>query len=229
MSSDDYPTWARRANIEGRVRVELQIDRQGMVADCKVVGSSGNAMFDLSTCITFKAKALFTPATTAEIRTLVTVMNWRLSGAEPFNPFDTLGLFPMRMSATWKLGAPMTAEIAMMKCSTAPATKICEFPPPPEMYRPDLPAKAKLTATLLDDNRLAGITLEAAQNQKGEVLDRITSRWGVPCYRDPQADITGWIAGHGYIVTRPGVISIGTRDFDSITTSVAAACPPLVG
>ncbi len=50
FSEDYYPPDAKRIGAEGLVRVELQLDAEGVPKDCVVVLSSDNASLDRKTC-----------------------------------------------------------------------------------------------------------------------------------------------------------------------------------
>ena len=65
ITADDYPSTAQRAGAAGRTGVALTITAHGLVSDCSIMGSSGNADLDNATCRIMRARARFTPATDA--------------------------------------------------------------------------------------------------------------------------------------------------------------------
>lgn len=62
FSDDDYPAEAIRMRQEGQTRVRLTVSPQGRVTMCAVVGDSGSAYLDSSTCRILRARARFRPA-----------------------------------------------------------------------------------------------------------------------------------------------------------------------
>lgn len=66
FSDDDYPAAALRAEEEGVVGYRMEIDREGRVARCDIVSSSGSASLDSTTCRLIQARARFRPARTAK-------------------------------------------------------------------------------------------------------------------------------------------------------------------
>lgn len=58
----DYPKDLRDAGVEGRARLRLRIDRDGKIADCVVIESSGNAALDVASCDFVRSGGSFTPA-----------------------------------------------------------------------------------------------------------------------------------------------------------------------
>lgn len=70
ITPEDYPAEALRANAEGRVRVDLAVDRSGAVTGCTVVESSGSAALDAATCALMRTRAHFTSARDAGGRPL---------------------------------------------------------------------------------------------------------------------------------------------------------------
>ena len=62
VTSRDYPSVAFSRNQTGRVRTLLKIDARGMVADCKVIESSGAPLLDKRTCDIFRQRIGFKPA-----------------------------------------------------------------------------------------------------------------------------------------------------------------------
>lgn len=62
FSSDDYPAAAVRAGEEGAVGFRLDIGRDGRIAACTVIASSGSAVLDSTTCRLIEMRARFEPA-----------------------------------------------------------------------------------------------------------------------------------------------------------------------
>lgn len=75
ITADDYPVAALRAEAEGRVRVRLQISRQGRVTGCTVIASSGYSVLDAVTCRLFTERSRFAPARNARGRTVADTVN----------------------------------------------------------------------------------------------------------------------------------------------------------
>lgn len=65
FSADMYPAQALRSHQAGAVKVALLVDETGKVADCSVVETSGAAVLDAQSCVVFRDKAKFAPATGA--------------------------------------------------------------------------------------------------------------------------------------------------------------------
>lgn len=78
----DYPVQALREGIEGRVRVSLEVDPRGRVADCTILESSGSNVLDERTCLLLSRKARFDPPTDGEARLITgnyaTAVRWTL-------------------------------------------------------------------------------------------------------------------------------------------------------
>ncbi len=62
ITMDDYPLFALRAGLEGKVVAELQVTREGTVSQCFVLLSSGNSVLDKITCDLIKDRFRYTPA-----------------------------------------------------------------------------------------------------------------------------------------------------------------------
>ena len=60
--STDYPPDARRARIEGTVRVRYVVGTDGRVGDCRVTRSSGHAELDATTCRLIEQRFRYRPA-----------------------------------------------------------------------------------------------------------------------------------------------------------------------
>lgn len=58
----DYPAAALRADEQGRVGFQVEIDAKGAVTGCTIVSTSGSAVLDAATCDAVRANARFAPA-----------------------------------------------------------------------------------------------------------------------------------------------------------------------
>lgn len=80
---NSYPAEAKRNGEQGRVSVELIIDKSGVPKACKLVSSSGSAALDATTCDLALANARFIPAKDARGRPIessfvVPAVRWEL-------------------------------------------------------------------------------------------------------------------------------------------------------
>jgi TonB family protein len=82
FSSDDYPAEAIRNREEGIVDFRITVGVDGRVAGCTVVGSSGSALLDSTTCRILGERARFTPARNAAGKAVEDIhtgrINWQL-------------------------------------------------------------------------------------------------------------------------------------------------------
>ncbi|QYU68703.1 energy transducer TonB [Leptolyngbya sp. 15MV] len=62
VSSDDYPAWALRSDVEGVVRFTLTVDTEGRITGCDVTGSSGVPDLDKLACDKVTERGAFIPA-----------------------------------------------------------------------------------------------------------------------------------------------------------------------
>jgi len=62
FDQNSYPKEAIRAGAQGRVVVDIVIDERGVLSQCSVFVSAGNAALDQATCDLAMKKARFTPA-----------------------------------------------------------------------------------------------------------------------------------------------------------------------
>jgi TonB family protein len=74
ISDADYPASAIRAGAQGTTRVRLQVGPDGRVTGCSVVGTSGNAALDSTTCSVMQRRFRFSPVAGTVEQTMV----WRL-------------------------------------------------------------------------------------------------------------------------------------------------------
>lgn len=86
----DYPRAAKRAGIEGTVRVVYTVGTDGRARDCRVTGSSGSEELDSTTCELVERRFRYRPARDAEGRPVPErvgkVYTWYLPFRRP--PFD---------------------------------------------------------------------------------------------------------------------------------------------
>ena len=66
FNNEDYPIAARKAGIQGRVVMVLDVGKDGLVKACRVVESAGNADLDAVSCQSVMKHAGFTPAKDAQ-------------------------------------------------------------------------------------------------------------------------------------------------------------------
>lgn len=57
VAADDYPTYALRYSIEGRVRMLVGVNNQGQIVTCRPLESSGTPQLDNDTCALFLRRA----------------------------------------------------------------------------------------------------------------------------------------------------------------------------
>jgi TonB family protein len=62
VTTDDYPSWALRYEVDGVVRFSLDVDSEGRVTGCEIVGSSGVPELDEIACAKMSERASFRPA-----------------------------------------------------------------------------------------------------------------------------------------------------------------------
>lgn len=62
ISDADYPAAALRARAQGTVTVQYRVSAEGVVHGCAVVGSSGDATLDSTTCSLIERRFRFSPA-----------------------------------------------------------------------------------------------------------------------------------------------------------------------
>ncbi|MES2444146.1 MAG: energy transducer TonB [Pseudomonadota bacterium] len=90
VTNDDYPSSALRREEQGTVAVRLTISAKGLVSDCAVVGSSGSAILDMTTCSLLSQRAQFDPALDADGRptedSAVKRWRWEIPGDGPPPP-----------------------------------------------------------------------------------------------------------------------------------------------
>jgi TonB family protein len=61
ITSRDYPAAAIRSDLEGLVRVRLDVSRRGRVTGCTILQTSGSRILDSTTCRLLRERARFTP------------------------------------------------------------------------------------------------------------------------------------------------------------------------
>lgn len=130
--SDRYPADAKRAGQQGRVTVEIAIDKAGAPTACKVVTSSGFSSLDTATCDLAMANAKFAPATDKDGRpvesTYVTPgVRWVL-GTRP----------PITLDGPWRIVATLQID----QEGKISSCKEQRFGPAPGGEQPCVSAKA---------------------------------------------------------------------------------------
>ena len=90
FSEADYPAAAIRDGHEGATTFRLDVGRDGRVAACRIIGSSGSAILDVTTCQLLAARARFSPALGSDGKptedSVVGRIVWRLPEPEPEPP-----------------------------------------------------------------------------------------------------------------------------------------------
>ena len=86
FSADDYPAAALSAEQEGIVLFRIAVDRDGRVAGCDIVSSSGSFGLDSTTCRIIRARAKFRPARTAKGKKTADVVYGRIWWRIPEEP-----------------------------------------------------------------------------------------------------------------------------------------------
>ena len=124
---DSYPAEAKRKGQQGRVSVQLTIDKTGVPTGCTVVASSGSPSLDKATCDLATANAKYTPALDAkgqptEATVALPGVRWELSDDRP-----------KKLEGPWRVGATLKIDQAgiVVSCTEqrsgpAPAdTQLC--------------------------------------------------------------------------------------------------------
>lgn len=103
---DSYPAEAKRNGQQGRVSVQLTIDKAGAPTTCAVVTSSGSPSLDKATCDLAMANAKYTPALDAKglpVASTVALpgVRWELKD----NP-------PIKLEGPWRAAATLQIDPA---------------------------------------------------------------------------------------------------------------------
>jgi TonB family protein len=104
--SDSYPAEAKRNSQQGRVSIQLTIDKAGTPSACKVMTSSGAASLDAVTCKLAMANGKFVPARDAagqpiETTYVIPGVRWAL--------MDTR---PTKLEGAWRVAAVVEIDRA---------------------------------------------------------------------------------------------------------------------
>ncbi len=83
ISAEDYPAEARSAREEGVVRIRFEVNEDGAVTDCTVVGSSGSESLDSASCALVSQRFRFAPAKDAEGRAIAETRTQSIRWALP--------------------------------------------------------------------------------------------------------------------------------------------------
>ncbi|HEY0112675.1 MAG TPA: energy transducer TonB [Allosphingosinicella sp.] len=182
ISSADYPAAAVRAGEQGNVEVQLGINADGRVTDCRIVESSRSAALDSATCRLLVSRSRFQPARDEAGRAIASTYNTRIRWALPAGPPPVLttpasvGSMPSMMSV---IRMDLQPDGAITNCTvqvgpvgaTAPmAARPCPAEPPPPPVAELLRSRAPLYRTL----RIVGITAREGK----EVPEALRSEWG---------------------------------------------------
>jgi protein TonB len=62
VTTEDYPAWATRLDVTGRVRLKVAVDRRGQITGCEVLQGSGVTDLDTIACQKVTERASFMPA-----------------------------------------------------------------------------------------------------------------------------------------------------------------------
>lgn len=84
FTTKDYPRDATMARQQGTTSFELDVDRNGLPSECRILSTSGSKSLDDQTCAIMMSRARFAPARDARGRPIPAVfrhtMSWRLPG-----------------------------------------------------------------------------------------------------------------------------------------------------
>ncbi|WP_162875447.1 TonB family protein [Sphingomonas crusticola] len=87
MTQDNYPALALRLHHQGVATVELTVDTQGQLANCRIAISTGWQELDDATCAMIRARARYAPARDDAGQPLAYVyrlrFRWVLPGSQP--------------------------------------------------------------------------------------------------------------------------------------------------
>jgi TonB family protein len=102
---NSYPADAKRNGQQGRVSVQLAVDKTGVVTACTVVASSGSPSLDKATCDLAIANAKYTPALDAKGQpTDATV-------ALPGVRWELMEDRPIKLEGPWRAGAKLQIDL----------------------------------------------------------------------------------------------------------------------
>jgi TonB family protein len=84
FSGKDYPWSAVINRLQGTTTLQILVDEKGVVADCSVTGTSGNATIDAQSCAIITERARFRPALDSQGKPTRSSysqrITWRLAG-----------------------------------------------------------------------------------------------------------------------------------------------------
>jgi TonB family protein len=87
IGQEDYPVAALKVGAQGTTAVELKIDKWGLVEECKISQSSGNADLDFTTCRLAQLRFRYSPALNERGKpvraTISTRLRWALTPDAP--------------------------------------------------------------------------------------------------------------------------------------------------
>lgn len=78
--SDDYPASAVRAGVQGRTKIRIAFDAEGLPSACEVIESSGSDALDGAACDAVRRRAMISPADPSDTDTRYSERGvvWRL-------------------------------------------------------------------------------------------------------------------------------------------------------
>jgi TonB family protein len=120
FSSDDYPAEAIRNREEGIVAFRITVGVDGRVAGCAVVGSSGSALLDSTTCRILRERARFMPARNAAGEAVEDIHTGRINWQLP----EDYALPPGVKAATELWFACTSGEVARLALSDLDAAAV---------------------------------------------------------------------------------------------------------
>jgi TonB family protein len=115
ISDVDYPAAAIRANEQGTTAVELVVDKGGRIATCDVVGSSGSAILDATTCSVIAQRFRYEPARDAAGRAVTARVRRRVTWRFPSDVPALESFLPTFSSGEMRLG--VASDPLGVKCS----------------------------------------------------------------------------------------------------------------
>jgi TonB family protein len=87
VTTNDYPATALRQEIEGTASFIVSVNANGVVASCRITGSSGSSVLDEATCVNVTKRARFQPATDKNGKpissTYANRVTWRIPDYDP--------------------------------------------------------------------------------------------------------------------------------------------------
>lgn len=86
VTTEDYPSWAVRYEVNGMVRFSVDVDAEGRVTACEIVDSSSVPELDELTCAKISERASFRPARDAKGKAVAgkwaNAVRWQIPSSE---------------------------------------------------------------------------------------------------------------------------------------------------